>query len=160
MFASYYSLLQSALPEAEILAKMRKVDLSSDEYAQMPEGEQFVAQICTSMKMFPARLQALVFVMRFDENVGDLKPAIVAVKAASEEICKSRGFATFLEMTLLTGNYMSASAKTFKQSVYAFNLANLINVSAIGGCAHSRRSCRRRNHKTANKRCCIIWLTS
>jgi hypothetical protein len=134
--------VQASLPAVDVQQSLRGVDPHSEQYAYMPDGEQFVAQLCAGATMVSARVGALVFMMRFDETVGDLKPVclvfdrscayrfqgIVAVTAACEEIRKSRGFAAFLELTLLTGNYMSASSTAFKQPVYAFNVANLMNV--------------------------------
>lgn len=131
------------MPPMDVLARLRDVHPSSANYASMPEGEQFVATLAR-VKMLPARVDALVFMCRFDELVRELKPVrrfctrvlmtvnismqdIVAVTTACQEIRTSKSFAAFLELTLLTGNYMQASTKNHKL-VYAFNLSNLNNV--------------------------------
>src|SRR3569832_1057040 len=72
----------------------------------------------SKLQMLPARLTALVFMMKFDEMINDIKPVCVlnetflfkfitylqmlsCVSSACDEICKSIGFACFLEHVLL-----------------------------------------------------------
>ncbi len=66
--------VQASLPAIDIQQSLRGVDPHSEQYAHMPDGEQFVAQLCAGATMLSARVGALVFMMRFDEAVGDLKP--------------------------------------------------------------------------------------
>ncbi|VDN34679.1 unnamed protein product [Cylicostephanus goldi] len=94
----------------------------------MPEGEQFLASLA-SIKALPLRLDLIIFKLRFQEILNDLKPEILndlkpgisCVMEACDEIRRSHGFKTFLELALLFGNFMGQSSKTYKDT-FAFEM--------------------------------------
>ncbi|CAD6187673.1 unnamed protein product [Caenorhabditis auriculariae] len=113
--------LRLALPPAEDLRKLSEVDKKL--FEEMPEGEQFAASLAT-INALPLRLDLIHFKMRFDEILNELKPSMSSVMEACEEIRKSDGLRTFLQLALAIGNFMGATTKNFN-STYAFELRTL-----------------------------------
>lgn len=52
---------------------------------------------------------------------------IAAITAACDEVRKSPGFQAFIELTLLTCNFMGSSSSVYKQT-YAFKVSSLKEV--------------------------------
>lgn len=73
------------------------------------------------MKRLKPRLSSILFKLQFDEQVNNIKPDLVAVKAACEELQKSEGFAKLLEITLLLGNFMNAGSRNAKAFGFSIN---------------------------------------
>lgn len=73
------------------------------------------------------RLNAILFKLQFSEQVENIKPEIVAVTAACEELRKSESFSSLLEITLLVGNYMNAGSRN--AGAFGFNISFLCKVS-------------------------------
>lgn len=117
--------LRNALPPAEILKKLK--EMSPTKFNEMPEGEQFAATMA-SINALPARLDSIIFMLRFNETLADLKPGISAVIEACDEVRSSAGFKMFLEIVLLVGNYMGHSSKTYKDT-FAFEMGALTKLS-------------------------------
>merc|ERR1712218_664565 len=63
------------------------------------------------IKRLVPRLKSLLFQQRYPELKQDIKPHIVAAKAACEEVRKSKKFAKVLELILLIGNIMNTGSK-------------------------------------------------
>lgn len=78
------------------------------------------------MKRLKPRLTAILFKLQFEEQVNNVKPDVVAVTAACEELRKSEGFAKLLEITLLLGNFMNAGSRNAK--AYGFSISYLCKV--------------------------------
>ncbi|EYC30267.1 hypothetical protein Y032_0005g2547 [Ancylostoma ceylanicum] len=110
--------LRTALPPLDVIKKLSEAEPSMLE--EMPEGEQFLASLA-SIKALPLRLDLIIFKLRFQEILNDLKPGISSVMEACDEIRRSRGFKTFLELVLLFGNFMGQSSKTYKDT-FAFEM--------------------------------------
>ncbi|XP_069035097.1 protein diaphanous homolog 3 isoform X5 [Lepisosteus oculatus] len=107
------------LPEQEqlnALAKFKK------EYANLSEPEQF-GVVMSGVKRLRPRLNAILFKLQFEEQVNNIKPGIMAVNAACEEIRKSKSFKKLLELVLLMGNYMNAGSRNARS--YGFDLSSL-----------------------------------
>lgn len=81
----------------------------------------------SSVKKLIPRLSAILFRLQFEEQVNNIKPDIMAVSEACEEIKKSRSFAKLLEIVLLIGNYMNAGSRNGQ--TFGFNLSSLCKVS-------------------------------
>ncbi|KHN84802.1 Protein diaphanous -like protein 1 [Toxocara canis] len=132
--------LRTALPPVEMLKKLK--ELADKHFDEMPEGEQASCLYCphralviqafaatlASINALPARLDSIVFMLRFNETLNDLKPGISAVIEACDEVRTSAGFAMFLEMVLLVGNYMGHSSKTYKDT-FAFEMSVLTKLA-------------------------------
>uniref|UniRef100_A0A4W3H1S5 Diaphanous-related formin 3 n=1 Tax=Callorhinchus milii TaxID=7868 RepID=A0A4W3H1S5_CALMI len=107
------------LPEQEqmhTLARFKNV------YHSLSEPEQFGVVMSCVKKLRP-RLNAILFKLQFEEQVNNIRPNIMAVTTACEEIKKSKGFSKLLELVLLIGNYMNAGSRNAQ--TYGFNIGFL-----------------------------------
>ncbi|XP_029282034.1 protein diaphanous homolog 3-like isoform X2 [Cottoperca gobio] len=107
------------LPEQEQLNALAKY---KNEYANLSEPEQF-GVVMSSVKRLHPRLSHILFRLQFDEQVNNLRPDILAVNAACDEVRKSRSFGRLLELVLLLGNYMNAGSRNAQS--YGFDLSSL-----------------------------------
>ncbi|XP_031162100.1 protein diaphanous homolog 3 isoform X6 [Sander lucioperca] len=107
------------LPEQEQLSALAKY---KNEYANLSEPEQF-GVVMSSVKRLRPRLSHILFRLQFEEQVNNLRPDILAVNAACDEVRKSRSFGRLLELVLLLGNYMNAGSRNAQS--YGFDLSSL-----------------------------------
>uniref|UniRef100_A0AAY5KZ49 Diaphanous related formin 1 n=1 Tax=Esox lucius TaxID=8010 RepID=A0AAY5KZ49_ESOLU len=107
------------LPEQEQLNILGDL---KDEYEDLAEAEQFGVVMSTVKRLKP-RLTAILFRLQFDEQLNNLKPDVVSVTAACEELRKSSNFSKLLEIILLMGNYMNAGSRNAK--AYGFSISYL-----------------------------------
>ncbi|ELW47371.1 Protein diaphanous like protein 3 [Tupaia chinensis] len=77
----------------------------------------------SNVKRLRPRLSAILFKLQFEEQVNNIKPDIMAVSTACEEIKKSKSFSKLLELVLLMGNYMNAGSRNAQ--TFGFNLSSL-----------------------------------
>ncbi|XP_064360864.1 protein diaphanous homolog 3 isoform X2 [Dromaius novaehollandiae] len=77
----------------------------------------------SNVKRLRPRLSAILFKLQFEEQVNNIKPDIMAVSAACEEIKKSKSFSKLLELVLLMGNYMNAGSRNAQ--TFGYNLSSL-----------------------------------
>eukprot|EP00062_Callorhinchus_milii_P016462 gi/632967768/ref/XP_007900164.1/ PREDICTED: protein diaphanous homolog 1 [Callorhinchus milii] len=99
--------LLKQLPEQDQLSALAEL---KDEYDDLSESEQFGVVMSSVTRLRP-RLQAILFMLQFEEQVSNLKPDIVSVKAACEEVRSSDKFAKLMELILLVGNFMNAGSR-------------------------------------------------
>ncbi|XP_072486712.1 protein diaphanous homolog 1 [Notamacropus eugenii] len=107
------------MPEPEQLKMLSEL---KDEYDDLAESEQFGVVMGTVPRLRP-RLSAILFKLQFNEQVENIKPEIVSVTAACEEVRKSENFSSLLEITLLVGNYMNAGSRN--AGAFGFNISFL-----------------------------------
>uniref|UniRef100_A0A8C9TFH0 Diaphanous-related formin 3 n=1 Tax=Scleropages formosus TaxID=113540 RepID=A0A8C9TFH0_SCLFO len=107
------------LPEQEQLNALAKY---KSDYANLSEPEQF-GVVISSVKRLRPRLNSILFKLQFEEQVNNIRPGIMAVNVACEEIRKSRSFSKVLELVLLIGNYMNAGSRNAQS--YGFELGSL-----------------------------------
>ncbi|XP_057346987.1 protein diaphanous homolog 1 [Manis pentadactyla] len=107
------------MPEPEQLKMLSEL---RDEYDSLAEAEQFGVVMGTVPCLRP-RLNAILFKLQFSEQVENIKPEIVSVTAACEELRKSENFSSLLELTLLVGNYMNAGSRN--AGAFGFNISFL-----------------------------------
>uniref|UniRef100_A0A8C2UAS8 Diaphanous related formin 3 n=1 Tax=Coturnix japonica TaxID=93934 RepID=A0A8C2UAS8_COTJA len=107
------------LPEQEQLNSLSKF---RNEYNNLSEPEQF-GVVMSNVKRLRPRLSAILFKLQFEEQVNNIKPDIMAVSAACEEIKKSKSFSKLLELVLLMGNYMNAGSRNAQ--TFGYNLSSL-----------------------------------
>ncbi|KAJ8387280.1 hypothetical protein AAFF_G00159030 [Aldrovandia affinis] len=107
------------LPEQEQLNALVKY---KQEYASLSEPEQF-GVVMSSVKRLRPRLSSILFRLQFDEQVNNIRPDVLAVSSACEELRRSKGFGTLLELVLLIGNYMNAGSRNAQS--YGFDLSSL-----------------------------------
>ncbi|KAK3558541.1 hypothetical protein QTP86_019009, partial [Hemibagrus guttatus] len=111
--------LLKLLPEEEQLKVLSEM---KDEYEDLAESEQF-GVVMSSVKRLKPRLSAILFRLQFEEQINNIKPDIVAVTAACEELTKSDNFAQLLQIILLVGNYMNAGSRNAK--AFGFSISYL-----------------------------------
>ncbi|NXN90944.1 DIAP3 protein, partial [Rhinopomastus cyanomelas] len=107
------------LPEQEQLNALAKF---KTEYNNLSEPEQF-GVVMSNVKRLRPRLSAILFKLQFEEQVNNIRPDIMAVSAACEEIKKSKSFSKLLELVLLMGNYMNAGSRNAQ--TFGYNLSSL-----------------------------------
>lgn len=107
------------LPEVEHLNALAKL---KDEYSSLSEPEQF-GVVMSGVKRLRPRLNHILFQLQFEEQVTNLRPDILAVSSACEEVRKSIAFGRLLELVLLLGNYMNAGSRNAQS--FGFDLSSL-----------------------------------
>ncbi|XP_044520459.1 protein diaphanous homolog 1 [Gracilinanus agilis] len=107
------------MPEPEQLKMLSEL---KDEYDDLAESEQFGVVMGAVPRLRP-RLNAILFKLQFNEQVENIKPEIVSVTAACEEVRKSESFSSLLEITLLVGNFMNAGSRN--AGAFGFNISFL-----------------------------------
>lgn len=107
------------LPEQEQLNALVRF---KNEYPSLSEPEQF-GVVMSGVKRLRPRLNAILFKLQFEEQVNNIRPDIMAVNAACEEIRKSKSFSKLLELVLLMGNYMNSGSRNAQS--YGFDLSSL-----------------------------------
>ncbi|CAH1777866.1 unnamed protein product, partial [Owenia fusiformis] len=116
------------MPEPDQMKKL--AEIPKEEHADLGEAEQF-AVIMSSIKRLPPRLRSITFKLQFSELVADVKPDIVAVTAACEEVKQSGKFSKLLELILLMGNYMNAGSRNAQSLGFEMNyLTKLANTKS------------------------------
>ncbi|XP_077464737.1 protein diaphanous homolog 2 isoform X3 [Stigmatopora argus] len=104
------------LPEQNQLTSL--AELKSD-YDELVESEQF-GIVMSSVKLLRPRLNGILFKLTFEEQVNNIRPDIMNVTFACEEVKKSEGFRKLLELVLLVGNYMNAGSRNAQ--TFGFNI--------------------------------------
>ena len=79
-----------------------------------------------SVKRLRPRLNHILFRLQFEEQVSLLRPDMLAVSAACEEVRRSAAFRRLLQLLLLLGNYMNAGSRNAQS--YGFHLSSLCKV--------------------------------
>nr|XP_020819057.1 protein diaphanous homolog 2 isoform X2 [Phascolarctos cinereus] len=105
------------LPEQKELSALAQL---KDEYADLCEPEQF-GVVMSSVKMLRPRLHSILFKLTFEEHVNNIKPGIMAVTLACEEMKKSESFNRLLELVLLVGNYMNSGSRNAQSLGFNIN---------------------------------------
>uniref|UniRef100_A0A3P9AHT3 Diaphanous-related formin 2 n=1 Tax=Esox lucius TaxID=8010 RepID=A0A3P9AHT3_ESOLU len=95
------------LPEQKELSALAEL---KSEYEELCEPEQF-GIVMSSVKLLRSRLNGILFKLTFEEQVNNIRPDIMNVTFACEEVKKSDSFSKLLEMVLLVGNYMNAGSR-------------------------------------------------
>ncbi|KRX39362.1 Protein diaphanous -like protein 3 [Trichinella murrelli] len=114
--------------EPELVSNLKSIQ---GEFNDLAGVEQFAITL-TSIRALSIRLQCMCFKKKFSELIADIKPSIVAVTAACDEIKTSKGFGLFLEYVLLAGNYMNSCGKNTLAYGFLFSiLSKLREVKSI-----------------------------
>ncbi|XP_043928823.1 protein diaphanous homolog 3 isoform X2 [Protopterus annectens] len=116
------SMIQNLIKHLPEQQQLNSLALLKKEYCNLSEPEQF-GVVMSSVKRLKPRLNAILFKLQFEEQVNNIKPDIMAVSAACEEIRKSKSFSKLLELVLLMGNFMNAGSRNAQ--TYGFNLSSL-----------------------------------
>uniref|UniRef100_A0A671MZD9 Protein diaphanous homolog 2-like n=1 Tax=Sinocyclocheilus anshuiensis TaxID=1608454 RepID=A0A671MZD9_9TELE len=111
------------LPEQKELSNLAEL---KNEYEELCESEQF-GIVMSSVKMLRPRLNGILFKLTFEEQVNNIRPDIMNVTFACEEVKKSGGFSMLLELVLLVGNYMNSGSRNAQ--TFGYNVSFLCKVS-------------------------------
>lgn len=107
------------LPQQQQLVKLEEYRCQMDE---LHEAEQFALTL-GSIKRLEPRLTSIIFKLRFEEYVCDIKPAVVAATAACEEVKNSKKLAKILKYVLLIGNVLNSGST--RGGAYGFEISFL-----------------------------------
>ncbi|KAG3292928.1 diaphanous related formin 3, transcript variant X4 [Ictidomys tridecemlineatus] len=116
------SVIQNLLKHLPDQEQLNSLSQFKSDYNNLCEPEQF-AVVMSNVKRLRPRLSAILFKLQFEEQVNNIKPDIMAVSTACEEIKKSKSFSMLLELVLLMGNYMNAGSRNAQ--TFGFNLSSL-----------------------------------
>uniref|UniRef100_A0A8C3X448 Diaphanous related formin 3 n=1 Tax=Catagonus wagneri TaxID=51154 RepID=A0A8C3X448_9CETA len=116
------SIIQNLIKHLPDQEQLNSLSQFKNDYNNLCEPEQF-AVVMSNVKRLRPRLSAILFKLQFEEQVNNIKPDIMAVNTACEEIKKSRSFSKLLELVLLMGNYMNAGSRNAQ--TFGFNLSSL-----------------------------------
>uniref|UniRef100_A0A3B3I9L9 Diaphanous related formin 1 n=1 Tax=Oryzias latipes TaxID=8090 RepID=A0A3B3I9L9_ORYLA len=116
------SLVQNLIKQLPGPEQLSILGEMKDEYNDLAESEQF-AVVISSVKRLMTRLQAIQFKLQFEEQLNNIKPDVVSVTAACEELRKSETFSKLLQIILLVGNYMNAGSRN--GSAFGFSISYL-----------------------------------
>uniref|UniRef100_A0A8C5VLL7 Diaphanous related formin 3 n=1 Tax=Microcebus murinus TaxID=30608 RepID=A0A8C5VLL7_MICMU len=116
------SMIQNLIKHLPDQKQLNSLSQFKSEYNNLCEPEQF-AVVMSNVKRLRPRLSAILFKLQFEEQVNNIKPDIMAVSTACEEIKKSKSFSKLLELVLLMGNYMNAGSRNAQ--TFGFNLSSL-----------------------------------
>uniref|UniRef100_A0A8C2Z303 Diaphanous related formin 2 n=1 Tax=Cyclopterus lumpus TaxID=8103 RepID=A0A8C2Z303_CYCLU len=107
------------LPEQKELNALAEL---KGEYEELVESEQF-GIVMSSVKLLRPRLNGILFKLTFEEQVNNIRPDIMNVTFACEEVKKSESLCKLLELVLLVGNYMNAGSRNAQ--TFGFNISFL-----------------------------------
>lgn len=107
------------LPEQKELTALAEL---KDEYEELCEPEQF-GIVMSSVKLLRPRLNGIQFKLTFEEQVNNIRPDIMNVTFACEEVKKSENFMRLLELVLLVGNFMNSGSRNAQ--TFGFNISFL-----------------------------------
>ncbi|XP_070818281.1 protein diaphanous homolog 1 [Chaetodon trifascialis] len=112
------NLIKQLPPEDQLLS----LGEMKDEYDDLAESEQF-GVVMSSVKNLKKRLESILFKLQFEEQLNNIKPDVVSVTAACEELMKSQTFSKLLEIILLVGNFMNSGSRNGK--AFGFSISYL-----------------------------------
>uniref|UniRef100_A0AAQ6AEL7 Diaphanous related formin 1 n=1 Tax=Amphiprion ocellaris TaxID=80972 RepID=A0AAQ6AEL7_AMPOC len=116
------SMVQNLIKQLPTQEQLSVLGEMKDEYDDLAESEQFGVVMSTVKRLMP-RLQAILFKLQFEEQLNNIKPDVVSVTAACEELRKSETFSKLLQIILLVGNYMNAGSRNGK--AFGFSISYL-----------------------------------
>ncbi|XP_004386895.1 protein diaphanous homolog 3 isoform X1 [Trichechus manatus latirostris] len=116
------SMIQNLIKHLPDQEQLNSLSQFKSDYSNLCEPEQF-AVVMSNVKRLRPRLSAILFKLQFEEQVNNIKPDIMAVSTACEEIKKSKSFSKLLELVLLMGNYMNAGSRNAQ--TFGYNLSSL-----------------------------------
>ncbi|XP_069841841.1 protein diaphanous homolog 2 isoform X2 [Dendropsophus ebraccatus] len=119
------SLIQNLIKNLPEQKELNLLSQLRSEYEELCEPEQF-GVVMSTVKMLRPRLNGIFFKLTFDEHISNIKPDIIAVTLACEELKKSESFKKVLELVLLVGNYMNSGSRNAKS--LGFNISFLCKI--------------------------------
>ncbi|XP_024139155.1 protein diaphanous homolog 1 isoform X2 [Oryzias melastigma] len=116
------SLVQNLIKQLPGPEQLSVLGDMKDEYDDLAESEQF-GVVMSGVKRLMTRLQGILFKLQFEEQLNNIKPDVVSVTEACEELRKSETFSKLLQIILVVGNYMNAGSRN--GSAFGFSISYL-----------------------------------
>lgn len=110
------------LPSAEEATALADVQ-KKGRVDELGKADRFLLHLM-DVPLLGQRLEAMVFVMKFDETVKDLTPDLNAVITAADAVRLSKSFHKLLEIVLLIGNYLNAGGANAGSFGFKLSLLN------------------------------------
>lgn len=107
---SFLENIQKVLPEP---SEMKKFAELKEDFDDLAPPEQCLC-LFSGVRGLSTRIDDILFKMRFEEMIEEIKPNIVAVTEALSQILRSQKFEKSLELILLIGNLMNAGSRNAK----------------------------------------------
>ncbi|XP_064401235.1 formin-like protein 2 isoform X4 [Halichondria panicea] len=114
-------ILNKVTPNEDEVKKFGQFQKDKKDPKTLPDNDRFVFELYR-VERLQARLNVMIFMGNFEEDIGILIPQIDAVIAASKSVTSSDHFKKVLEIILAFGNYMNSSKRG---GVYGFKVASL-----------------------------------
>jgi len=102
--------LLKQLPEADMINQLKDF---KKEYEELTEAEKFLCTL-SDIKRITVRLEHIKFMRQYDELLNDIKPEIVSVTAACQDLSNSVKFRNFIHFVLFVGNYQNSGSRNAK----------------------------------------------
>ncbi|CAO2814373.1 unnamed protein product [Amaranthus hypochondriacus] len=123
-------LLQTLLRMAPTQEEELKLRLFNGDISELGPSENFLKALVNIPFAFK-RIESLMFMMTFKEEVTGIKESFITLEIASDELKKSRLFLKLLEAVLKTGNRMNDG--TYRGGAQAFKLDTLLKLADVKG---------------------------
>ncbi|XP_056699653.1 formin-like protein 3 isoform X2 [Spinacia oleracea] len=123
-------LLQTLLRMAPTQEEELKLRLFNGDVSQLGPAERFL-KVLVDIPFSFRRMDSLMFMMTFKEEVSSIKESFVTLEVACDELKKSRLFLKLLEAVLKTGNRMNDG--TYRGGAQAFKLDTLLKLADVKG---------------------------
>ncbi|XP_048492444.1 formin-like protein 5 isoform X2 [Beta vulgaris subsp. vulgaris] len=123
-------LLQTLLRMAPTQEEELKLRLFNGDVSQLGPAQRFL-KVLVDIPFAFRRMESLMFMMTFKEEVSSIKESFVTLEVACDELKKSRLFLKLLEAVLKTGNRMNDG--TYRGGAQAFKLDTLLKLADVKG---------------------------
>lgn len=123
-------MLQNLLRVAPTQEEELKLRLYSGSLDQLGPADRFL-KVMVEIPFAFKRMESLVFMMTFKEEVSSIKESFSTLEVACGELKKSRLFLKLLEAVLKTGNRMNDG--TYRGGAQAFKLDTLLKLADVRG---------------------------
>ena len=118
-------LLKRMIPLEEEVKAYREYNSARKDPENLTEEDRLMRQF-SCVERFATKLQIMLFMSTFNEEIQSLKPQIDAISLASKSVKNSKKFKKILELILAFGNYMNSSKKG---PCYGFKLQSLDSIT-------------------------------
>ncbi|XP_029648748.1 protein diaphanous homolog 2 isoform X3 [Octopus sinensis] len=94
-----------------------------DNYDELAESEQFMVVI-SDIKSVNQRVSSLLFRVKYEEIINDIKPSIVATTQAFDQVRSSAKFSSIMTLILSIGNYMNTGSRNAESIGFEISYLN------------------------------------
>ncbi|KII68295.1 Protein diaphanous 3 [Thelohanellus kitauei] len=115
--------LRKFLPERQQRTQLAEYEGNLEDLC---DPEVFIRKI-SSVPELETRLEFMLILLRFEEQMADIKPQIAHVSSACKEIMGSKKLVEILQLILLCGNFMNAGSRN--EGTFAFEITFISNLA-------------------------------